>query len=754
MSLVLSALAHIGLIAQATGATVAGTVTAGDTGLPLVGATVSLVDLDRVAVTDPQGRYILGDVPPGPQHVAVRRVGFAPRTFHALVPAQGTLVINVALRALPVTLQPLEVESAVPVRGLESESPIRFPDRGLSIAAIRNHPLLPEPDALLATAGGEVVVRPESPSGIHVRGGASDQLAYLLDGIPAASPYRAAGTFGTWNPDAIAAVDLVTTTPSPALPDALSGAVSARTRSPSSTLRAQGALSTTQARATIDGPLGRAGSGYLLSIRSTFPGLLAHRREPSYLAGESVDWLAKVEAPVLGGRALVLSYGNADEITAAVRPEIGGTPERDPPRHAFRWNGWSVGASWTGPVRGAELRVQGFSVAGDAGATWARADSAVERLTSERRETGLVATIELLRPGRSTLAGLRALRGRTSYDFDPSGDRLPLSFRVESPVSAAFLRHTRSLTSTAALELSLSGALAGGGFRLSPGGLIRWMAADAVELSLALSRRHQFAQSLRNPESVVANIFPVDLPVGAADSGVPTARSDLGVLAVDYRPTAGTRVGAQAYARGFDGLALVAPRDADPFATTGFVRGGGSARGLALEAAASGARFGLIASYGLQRVRLSYADSTYTPDHGSTHWIDAGAVVFPSPSTAVRVSVAGIFGRRATAVLGPLEWEACNLADRGCEFAGTPGLSGPLGGTSVPGYLRLDLGLRKHWHVDVGGRDAQVTVFGTVTNLLGRANVLTVAVDPATGERQRIEMRPRSPLVVGVEWRF
>ena len=66
-------------------------------------------------------------------------------------------------------------------------------ERESSIAALRNHPLLGEPDAFQALAGGEVVLRAESPSGVHLRGGASDQTAYLLDGIPVFSPFHSAG---------------------------------------------------------------------------------------------------------------------------------------------------------------------------------------------------------------------------------------------------------------------------------------------------------------------------------------------------------------------------------------------------------------------------------------------------------------------------------------------------------------------------------------------------------------------------------
>jgi hypothetical protein len=110
--------------------------------------------------------------------------------------------------------------------------------------------------------------------------------------------------------------------------------------------------------------------------------------------------------------------------------------------------------------------------------------------------------------------------------------------------------------------------------------------------------------------------------------------------------------------------------------------------------------------------------------------------------------------RQATGVTGDFEWESCNLLDRGCEFGGSPQASGVLGGTRLPAYLRLDLGLRKHWHIHLGGKDVMVALYGTLTNLLGRNNVLTFATDPATGRRTPIDMRPRAPLVLGVDWRF
>ena len=180
------------LTAQTTHTAVVGAVRDGQSGEPIVGAVVALVDVDRAVVTDEWGRYAFRAVPPGPQHLTVRRIGYAPRTLHALVPREGQLQIDIALRAGSVVLRTVKVRPAVTVRGVDGDDSTAFPDRGISAAAVRNHPLLAEPDGLLALGGGEVALRPESPSGMHVRGGASDQTAYVLDGVPVFSPYHAA----------------------------------------------------------------------------------------------------------------------------------------------------------------------------------------------------------------------------------------------------------------------------------------------------------------------------------------------------------------------------------------------------------------------------------------------------------------------------------------------------------------------------------------------------------------------------------
>jgi hypothetical protein len=253
----------------------------------------------------------------------------------------------------------------------------------------------------------------------------------------------------------------------------------------------------------------------------------------------------------------------------------------------------------------------------------------------------------------------------------------------------------------------------------------------------------------------VSAIFPVDLYVGAGSTGIPVARSDDVIMTAEYRPVDGVRFGGHVYARTMGGLVLVAPRTEEPFSRGEFLIGSGTSDGLSLDAAARGARYGFVASYGWQRGRLEYRDTSFTPGHATTHLLETGVIVFPSPTASMRLGLTAAAGRRSSAVAGAFEYEACNLIDRGCEFGGSPRTaSSPLGTVSVPPYLRLDLGVRKHWHLRVGRRDALLAVFGTITNVLGRPNVLTLAINPTTGVPTTIGMRPLTPLVVGLDWQF
>jgi hypothetical protein len=748
MSLLLTA-ANILFTLQAAQATVTGAVRDEETGEPLAAAIVAMPDLGRVTATDATGRYVLVEIPPGPQHLTFRFIGHAQRTLHALVPAGGRLHIDVSLRGEPVRLGTIEVRRSLSLPGLEDIDTSGLYDRSTSIAAIRNNPLLSEPDALQGLEGGPVAMGAESPSGVHIRGGESDQTAYLLDGIPVFSPYHAAGQFSAWNPDALSSVHLSASVPMPGNADVLAGTITAVTREPGTRTRMQGSLSTTQARITVDGAIGSTGAGYLLSLRSRMPSLPAQDRDPSYLSAESGDRLAKLEAPAGHGRLRLLGYDSGDEIEASAQPN----PSNGARRNSFEWASRSFGAEWSGRISGVELKLLGWRSTGDASSAWT-GSSGETALAAGRHDLGLLGMVEGGSKLARTTAGIRLERSRTLYQVKSDSTPEGWTVRANTPVATVFAQQTRALGRPAALTVGASMAAADADLHLGPYARLRLRPADRLTLSGSYARTHQFAQSLRNAESVVGNIFPADLYLGAGAPGVPAGRSDGIVLGAEYSVT-GARLAVEAYRRTSQGLLLVAPRDGGPFTTGAFDVGSGTSSGLAVDAALSRARYGIVASYGIQQVRLRYRESGYTPDHGATHLFQGGLIVFPSATTSIRLGAAGALGRRTTALSGALEWEACNLLDRGCEFAGSPEHGGQvLGASRLPGYLRVDLGFRKHWHLELARRDATVALFATVTNLLNRKNVLTYAEDPAGGKPLPVDMRPLAPLVVGLDWQF
>jgi hypothetical protein len=354
--------------------------------------------------------------------------------------------------------------------------------------------------------------------------------------------------------------------------------------------------------------------------------------------------------------------------------------------------------------------------------------------------------------GFLTTAWFRA--SRTRYVVRQADGRTLLSLNGHTPVAAVDFSRGVGLLERTQARFGLAAYHGAGRLWLAPRLTVRSALSPAFTLAGSLAR-HAVHAIVAHPESVVSTIFPPDLDIGAGVNGVPVARSVDGLVSVQFRSPAGLEVRGVLWNRRLDGLLLAASTTGDPFAVDTFATGSGTARGVAIDFDASGSRYAAVASYAWQQVRRSTGGVSYVPSQGSRHVAEAGVVFSLSPTFSARAAATVAAGRRGTTIVGGLEWESCNLLDRGCEFGGSPRNDpAALGLNSLPAYVRIDAGIRKHWHLRIVGREAQVALHGTLTNLLSRANILSRVRPRGDGPEQPLEMRPFAPLVVGLDWRF
>jgi Carboxypeptidase regulatory-like domain/TonB-dependent Receptor Plug Domain len=103
-------------------------------GAPLAGAAVAVLP-DRVlqATTDDSGRFVIEGVPAGPVRLAVRRLGYAPRTFTVAVRPAGLVPVQLSLSPAAFALQPVTVADSAPDAWMQTFDLRRRTERGYFI---------------------------------------------------------------------------------------------------------------------------------------------------------------------------------------------------------------------------------------------------------------------------------------------------------------------------------------------------------------------------------------------------------------------------------------------------------------------------------------------------------------------------------------------------------------------------------------------------------------------------------------------
>ncbi|MDE0485140.1 MAG: TonB-dependent receptor [Candidatus Poribacteria bacterium] len=171
---------------NATAATIgkiSGIVTAEATKQPLVNAKVTIVGTSTTATTNDSGYYVMTNIDPGGYDVRVELTGYRSKTVQATTVFAGlTTTINFAL----------EVSEVVEIEGITvtAQKPLIKKDVTQTTRIIEADEIASMPrdtvNGILQTQAGVAVLN--SSGSLHIRGGRSMEIKYLIDGIPVNDP--------------------------------------------------------------------------------------------------------------------------------------------------------------------------------------------------------------------------------------------------------------------------------------------------------------------------------------------------------------------------------------------------------------------------------------------------------------------------------------------------------------------------------------------------------------------------------------
>ena len=95
--------------AAARHATIAGRVVEAATGRPIGSVVIAVEGLSLISMSDSTGHYQLSNVPPGPQVLSARRLGFALARVPLTVPNAGSLTVEIAMAAVALRMNEVQV---------------------------------------------------------------------------------------------------------------------------------------------------------------------------------------------------------------------------------------------------------------------------------------------------------------------------------------------------------------------------------------------------------------------------------------------------------------------------------------------------------------------------------------------------------------------------------------------------------------------------------------------------------------------
>lgn len=287
--------------------TLSGYVENKETGERLIGANISLAGTVSGTISNNYGFFSL-TVPEGKRVIEVSYVGFKKEIVHLEFTGDTVLLIQ---------LEPgIEIGEVVIRSGMERQElkSSAISASRISVNDIEQLPaLLGESDVMkMMEFLPGVQMGSEASTGIVVRGGSPEQNLILLDGVPIYNSNHAFGLFSVFNSDAIKNLTLIKGGFPARYGGRLSSVIDVRMKE-GNTRELQGTvdIGTIASKFTLEGPVRKSSSSFLLSARRTYVDLLLpkkFRSEEDIPGFYFYDINAKINTRLKGRDRIFLSF--------------------------------------------------------------------------------------------------------------------------------------------------------------------------------------------------------------------------------------------------------------------------------------------------------------------------------------------------------------------------------------------------------------------------------------------------------------
>ena len=309
--------------------TLSGYVEDAASGEKLIGAVLHDPDLRQGAITNRYGFFSL-TLPAGARRVVVSHIGYESDTL--AIRLEQDLQLNIALEPEALRMEAVEVEAERldPIQMESRMSVVQVPVRQIKSAPV----LMGEVDVLktLQLLPG-VQSGAEGMSGLYVRGGSPDQNLILLDDAPVYNASHLFGFFSVFNANAIKNVQLTKAGFPARYGGRLSSVLEIDMKDGNmKEFEAEGSVGLIASQLTVQGPLSRDRTSFILSGRRTYVDLLVRPFLPEDDRGgyHFYDVNAKVNHIFSPRSRVYLSwYGGDDRFWSDVTDQYRGDSYRE-----------------------------------------------------------------------------------------------------------------------------------------------------------------------------------------------------------------------------------------------------------------------------------------------------------------------------------------------------------------------------------------------------------------------------------------